>query len=235
MREEFIGNCRIILGDCREIIPSLPMVSAIITDPPYILSDRGPGKSHFGMSLDKFDGDAYKDIVSGWDYETILPLLEALCAPFNMFCFCSNRQISRLMAYQEQRNRITTLLVWNKTNAAPFANGVWTGDIEYCIHARDSGAIFQGTAKEKQKVSRYPIVQDKAHPSVKPLPLIMKYVKICSNAGETILDPFMGSGTTGIACIKMQRVFIGIESEERYFDVACRRIADEEKQSTLDV
>lgn len=233
MRVETIGDCTLYLGDCMEVMPTLGRVDAVVTDPPYELSSSGPGASHFGMSLGKFDTVAYKDIVSGFDFERVFVELEKICNPFNLFCFCSNKQISKIMAFHENRGRATTLLVWHKTNAAPFANGVWRGDIEYVVHARGKGSVFIGNATEKKKVSEFPLVQDSAHPTVKPLGLIGKYVKICSYPGQAILDPFMGSGTTGVACVKAGRKFIGIEREPSYFDIACRRIEAAYKQPDM--
>ena len=226
-RDVTIGDCRLLLGDCAKIAPLLQPVDAIIADPPYLLSSTSPGTNHcFGKSLKKFDSSDYKDIVEGFDYETLFPELEKICRPFNLFCFCSNKQISQIMSYHESRSRVTTLLVWHKTNAAPFANGVWRGDIEYCVHARDNGAVFLGNAEEKKKVSEHPIVVDASHPTVKPLSIIQKYVRICSNPGQTILDPFMGSGTTGAACVKLGRKFVGIEISEDHFETAVKRITD---------
>lgn len=224
MRIEKIGDCTLYLGDCMEVMQGLGKVDAVVTDPPYELSSAGPGKSHFGMSLGKFDSSEYKDIVTGFDYSAFFELTDRLCKPFNLFCFCSNKQISTIMVINEAAGRSTTLLVWHKTNAAPFANGVWRGDIEYVVHARDKGATFVGNAMEKKKVFEHPLVVDKEHPTVKPLALLQKYVGICSTRGQTILDPFMGSGTTGVACAKAGRAFIGIEREPTYFDIACRRI-----------
>lgn len=230
--ERIIGDSRLILGDCSEIIPTLPNVNSIIMDGPYELSSVSPGDKHYGMSLGKFESDAYKEIVSGFDL-AIFDKLEKICSPFNMFCFCSNKQISKIMQYHEQKKRSTTLIIWHKTNAAPFANGVWRGDIEYIIHARDIGATFLGDAREKKKVSQYPIVNDFSHPTVKPLALIQKYVKICSNEGDIILDPYMGSGTSGIACVKMGRKFIGCEINPEYFAIACSRIEDAYRQTDI--
>jgi site-specific DNA-methyltransferase (adenine-specific) len=232
-RVEVIGAATLHFGDCRDVLPTIGKVDAVITDPPYVLSDSGPGASHFGMSLGKFDGDAYKSITNGFDIDGVFNALEAVCQPFNLFCFCSNKQISAIMAHHEAKGRATTLCVWHKTNAAPFANGVWRGDIEYIVHAKDSGAVFVGNAVEKKKVSEHPLVQDDAHPTIKPLPIVRKYVGICSNAGQTILDPFMGSGTTGIAAVQMGRRFIGIERDPTYFDIACKRIEQAQRQSDL--
>jgi len=233
-RVEVIGGAVMVQGDCRDVLPVLPKVDAVVTDPPYILSDSGPGDSHqFGKSLRKFDSDAYKSIVSGFDFEFVFDAIEKLCQPFNLFCFCSNKQISSLMSYLEAKGCSSTLLVWHKVNAAPFANGVWRGDIEYCIHARGKGAVFVGGAQEKKRVSEFPLVQDDAHPTVKPLPLMRKYVGICSYTAQTILDPFMGSGTTGVAAGQMGRQFIGIEKEPKYFEIACKRIEEAQKQGDM--
>src|SRR6185437_8868616 len=105
-----IGGCQLYLGNCFDIIPSLEPVNSIIADPPYELSDAPPGDSHYGMSLSKFEGDSYKNLVGGFDLK-IFGLLEKICQPFNMFCFCSNKQISKIMAYHEAKQRSTTLLV----------------------------------------------------------------------------------------------------------------------------
>lgn len=228
-----IGNATLYLGDCRYVLPTLDKVDAVVMDPPYELSSSGPGKSHFGMSLSKFDGNDYKKIVDGFDEEFIFSQLKVLCAPYNVFCFCSNKQISRIMARHEAWGLSTTLCVWHKVNAAPFANGVWRGDIEYVVHAKEKGATFNGGANEKKKVKEHPIVQDSSHPTVKPLPLVKSYVGICSNAGSSILDPFMGSGTTGVAAVQMGRKFIGIEREPKYFDIACKRIEDAQRQGDM--
>jgi DNA modification methylase len=233
MRKEVIGNATLYLSDCMEVLPTLDPVDEIVMDPPYELSSAGPGKSHFGMSLGKFDSQDYKDIVSGFDPEVVFPELSRVCDPFNMFCFCSNKQISKIMAYHEAQDRSTTLLVWHKVNAAPFANGVWRGDIEYCVHARAKGAVFVGNAEEKKKVSEYPLVNDTSHPTVKPLGLISKYVRIGSKPGQTVLDPYMGSGTTGVACLREGRKFVGIELDPKHFETACRRISEAYSQPDM--
>lgn len=233
MQTECIGDATLYRGDCLEILPTLGGVDAVVTDPPYELSSSGPGVSHFGMSLSKFDSDAYAEIVGGVDYESLLSGLAAICAPFNMFCFCSNKQISRLMSLNEAEDRATTLLVWHKVNAAPFANGVWRGDIEYIVHARGKGATFRGGAVEKKKVSEHPTVVDASHPTVKPIALIEKFVGIGAERDAVVLDPFMGSGTTGVACANLGRKFIGIEIEQKYLDIACERITAAYAQGRL--
>jgi DNA modification methylase len=225
IRERMIGNCRLIHGDCLAVMPLLGKVDAVVTDPPYLLSDNSPGKAHcFGDSLGKFDSERYKEIVSGVDYAILFNGIQEICKPANGFVFCSNRQISSLMAEAEGRKLATTLLVWHKVNAVPFANGVWRGDAEYIVHFRGKGATFIGNALDKTKVIPHPIVQDTAHPTVKPSAVIERLIRNCSLADQTILDPFMGSGTTLVACAKLGRHGIGIEIDPDYFDIACERV-----------
>jgi site-specific DNA-methyltransferase (adenine-specific) len=214
-------------GDCREIVPHLGRFDLLLTDPPYILSDSPPGDSHYGMSLSKFEGSDYCDLTVGFNHEELFGSARKLMDKFNAFCFCSNKQISRLMAWGEANGFATALLVWNKVNSAPFANGVWRGDAEFCIHIREPGAYFQGNAELKRKVVQLPCVQDSAHPTVKPLELILRYVEIGSEVGQTVLDPFAGSGTTGRACKDLGRKCVMIEREERYCEVIARRMGQE--------
>ena len=234
MRVEKIGNQTLILGDCLAVMPTLGRFDAVVTDPPYELSASGPGTAHhFGASLAKFDSQRYRDIVSGVDYTAMFDCWAGLLKPMNGFVFCSNKQISKLMGEAEKRELSTTLLVWHKVNAAPFANGVWRGDIEYIVHFRGKGATFIGGATDKTKVIPHPIVQDDAHPTVKPLPVIERLLKNCSAHGDTILDPFMGSGTTLVACQRMGRHGTGIELDPDYFDIACKRVDEAARQPDL--
>lgn len=219
--------CTIYHGDCAEILPQLDPVDLVLTDPPYELSDSGPGKYHYGMSLKKFDSEQYKNIVSGVDYERTLGIAVSLQSVASVFCFCSNKQISNLMSWGEGKGYAATLLIWHKTNSVPFANGVWRGDIEYCVHIRGKGAYFKGDSRLKSKVFSHPIVVDNVHPTVKPIKLIARYIRIGSMPGGLVLDPFMGSGTTLRAAKDLGRKAIGIELEERYCEIAANRLRQE--------
>jgi len=216
-------NCTIYHGDCRDILPDLPKVDLVLTDPPYELDKRESGKSSL-KSLQKFNSEELHKISDGFDINI---LSDINCNPFNMFCFCSNKQISRIMATGEDLGYSTNLLIWYKNNAAPFANGVWKNDIEFCIHMKESGAYFEGNSRIKSKVFTHPIVTDKSHPTVKPLDLIKKYIMIGSDESHLILDPFMGSGTTLRAAKDLNRHCIGIEMEEKYCEIAVKRLSQE--------
>lgn len=211
-------------GDCRDILPGLAAAQLCLTDPPYVLNDSPPGKSDCGMSLEKFESTGFTDLVGGFDSEGVFRLISATMDKFNLFCFCSNKQIAELMSWGHRAGFPTALLVWHKPNAAPFANGVWRGDAEFCIHIREPGATFQGNAELKRKVYTHPIIQNGYHPTEKPLVLVSRYIQIGSNEGDTIVDPYMGSGTTLVAAKNIGRKSIGIETEEKYCEIAATRL-----------
>lgn len=217
---------KIYLGDGLEFTRQLDdnSVDLIVTDPPYEVSNCGGGKGGFSEKTKKLK-NSLNDISDGFDIDLHLSEWERVLKKFNAFIFCSNKQISTLMKWGEDRGYSTTCLIWHKYNAMPLCNGVWNGDIEYCIHIRESGATFQGGIDLKRKVFRESIVKSEYdHPTVKPLELIKKYIQIGSNEGDTVLDPFMGSGTTAHACIHLNRNFIGFEISEKYFNIANDRI-----------
>lgn len=131
------------------------------------------------------------------------------------------------MRYGEENGFSTTLLAWYKVNSTPFAHGVWRSDLEFCVHIRQKGATFEGNAELKRKLFAAPYVVDKAHPTVKPAGILRKYIQIGSLIGDTVLDPFMGVGTTLRAAKDLNRKAIGIEIEEKYCETAAKRLSQE--------
>lgn len=136
------------------------------------------------------------------------------------------------MSYFEKLKLTPTLLVWNKTNPSPLCNGKHLSDLEFIVYVRGKGATFNnGTPFEyKKKCYTSPVVgkKDRIHTAQKPIELLRRYIELSSNEGDTVLDCFMGSGSTGVACVKYKRNFIGIEIDKQYFEIAEKRIKDEE-------
>ena len=121
------------------------------------------------------------------------------------------------------------ILTWNKTNPTPATNGTYLPDIEYCLVFKENGTPKYNDGYElKSKWYISPInKKDKdlyKHPTIKPLDLVKRHILHSSNEGDTILDCFMGSGTTGVACKELNRNFIGIELDDEYFEIAEKRI-----------
>jgi len=220
---------KIHLGDSLDLLSKVPdnSIDLVVTDPPFIVDTSRAGKSNHlqGGSISKKLCLGLDEICDGFDIDAHLGEWERVLKKFNAFIFCSNKQISSLMKWGEDRGYITTCLVWWKNNAPPLCNGNWISNIEYCIHIREKGATFQGASDVKSKVHRESIVRSEFnHPTVKPMELIKKHIRIGSNENDIILDPFMGSGTTANACIQLDRQFIGYEIEPKYHKIACERV-----------
>lgn len=213
--------------DCLEFMKQVPdnYFDLVLTDPPYEISKSEAGKSSI-MSLGKFTKDGrLSEISDGFNVELVLNECLRITKKANMFVFCSNKQVSKIMNFGEERGFYTTCLVWHKNNSAPFANGVWRGDIEFCIHIREKGAYFEGGASIKQKVTKLPCNPSEfGHPTEKPIKLVDKYLRIGAGSDHKVFDPFMGSGTTAVACKSLGLDWCGCELESDYVEIANKRL-----------
>jgi site-specific DNA-methyltransferase (adenine-specific) len=220
-----INNCTLYLGDCMDILPTLLKVDAVITDPPYNHVHMDGGGF---ASKRKFYAEGEIDFISNFvlsEYENFI-----FNASNQFVAFCSRDLIPDWIQFAKQKFGNFDLHVWHKTNAIPFTNNTWKNDIEYIV--------LGWSVKKHQKVNQHlknktyisSICTDDFHPTAKPIQLMAKYVQVLTQQNEVVLDPFMGSGTTGVAAIQMGRKFIGIEREPKYFDIACKRIEQASKQ-----
>ena len=132
------------------------------------------------------------------------------------------------MSYFENLKMSTTLLVWQKANPIPLCNGKYINDSEFIVYVRGKNAPFNNEAdtRLKYKIKKYPTVSAKLrkHPTEKPISLLKDLIELHSFENNIILDPFMGSGSTGIACYDLKRNFVGFEIDEKYFSIAKERI-----------
>lgn len=202
-----IGDAELWLGDCREILPALPRVDAVVTDPPYGLGDWNNRGSNAGRPFDS-------DITQEWDVAISPDDIAALrAASSHQIIWGANYLLDGLP-------RTKQMLVWNKGIRGMHFNDC---ELAWCSQWREACRVFDLS----------PSGLEKQHPTQKPLALMEWCVSRLPDGTRTILDPFMGSGTTGVACIKLGRRFIGIEIEPKYFDIACRRIEEAWKQPRL--
>ena len=221
--QDFIN--KVICGDCLEVMKQIPdkCVDLLLTDPPYEQDNHGGGKSDFAQR--KLVKEKHINFISkGFDYEQFFPEIERVCRIVNLLIFCSNKQISKTMIYWEQKGYSTTLLVWKKPNAIPFGNGKYYSDTEYIVYVRGDNVPFT-TGKSKVFNVNYP--SKRLHPTQKPEILIKKLIEIHSIENGIILDPFLGSGTTAVACKELGRNFIGIEISPEYCKIAEQRLQQE--------
>lgn len=217
-RVETFGAATLHLGDCLEILPSLPRPDALVMDPPYEIDTRGAGKFRKARTyLNEITAD---ELDLGFDHS----MLNAWRAD-SVVVFCHNDQLHKLLPIVAVEFHRHAVCAWNKTNPMPVANKHYQPDLEFYIHAWQHGASPTGELETKKRVWRGPVSKSEFdHPTVKPLDLMRKIVG--NVAGATICDPYMGTGTTGVAALQHGRRFVGIEKIERYFDLACRRLED---------
>ena len=226
---------KITCADCMDILKQMPdkCIDLVLTDPPYEQEMHGGYKSGLAKSYQTVKNNT-EFMNYGYDYNSILPEILRVCKVPNIIIFCSNAQISKTMSFFEEKGLTSTLLVWQKTNAAPLGNGKYISDIEYVVYVRGKNATFNDVPlKMKYKIKSYPFVANKEHPAQKPVELISEYLKTHSNENDIVLDCFSGSGTTAIACHRLKRRFICIERDKDYWKASCKRLEDEQRQGTL--
>lgn len=232
-------NYKLYKGDCLELLPQIPTgsVDLVVTDPPYQIDVDGGGRSKLSARMKKMKADLINDnLVSGFD-AAILGELVRVMKNINIYLWCNAKQIPMYLKYfVDGLGCSFEILVWIKSNAAPLFNHKYLNDKEYCLYFRKDGYCNPESYELAQTYFLQPLnAKDKQlweHPTIKPLNIIQRLVMNSSKEGETVLDCFMGSGTTGAACVRTGRNFIGMEINEKYYEIAQFRLKDE-NQPTL--
>lgn len=215
-----IGPHRLFLGDAYRIRPTLGFMDADVMDPPYLI--RATGAGQYRKKRPMMDQLIAEGLHKGFDMTIINPLL---CGA--VVCFAHNDQLAALLTRMTGLFHRHALCVWEKNNPQPVANKHYRPDLEFYAHAWQPGYHPRGTMAELRRITlaTSPRMSQKfGHPTVKPDKLMDKIV--ANVAGRTICDPFMGTGTTGVAAIRAGRIFTGIEHNPVHFDTAVRRITE---------
>lgn len=210
MRTEIIGDATLHLGDCRDILPTLGKVDAVVTDPP------------FGMAFQSNHRITQHAAIANDGTDELLQWACSLPASHSSYVFCRWDNLARLP-------KPKSLVTWVKNN--------WSmGDLEH-EHARQTevACFYPGPEHRFPRgrptdVVECPRTGNSHHPTEKPVALMWAIVRWTEGL---VLDPFMGSGTTGIACAQLGRPFVGIELEPTHFETACRRIEAAYRQPRL--
>lgn len=222
-------------GDCLEIMKDIPdkSIDLVVIDPPYDFMSKhySFGKTYAGAGAFGTLSRTYhkelddSNIITGIN-EDVLKELIRVQKKVNIYIWCSKEQILKYMNFFKDYNM--DLLTWHKTNPVPTCSNKYLSDTEYILFFREKGVKIYGTYATKKKYYVTPTnKEDKKlykHPTIKPLEIIENLIINSSQENDTILDCFMGSGTTGVACKKLNRNFIGIELDEKYFNIAKERI-----------
>lgn len=227
-----LDNVKLMFGDCLERMKELESdsVDLIVTDPPYeIKNTKAGGNSTLAKSMQVMNDQIREaGIVSGFNI-LILNELVRVNKNINMYFFCNKSQIPMYIDYFVNGLGCSfDLIKWVKTNAMPTYNNKYLSDTEYCLYFRKKGYCNPSNYQDASTLYHAPINQkDKKkfkHPTIKPLPLLDKLIRNSSKEGDVILDPFMGSGSTGVSSSNLNRSFIGVELDEAYYNIAFERI-----------
>lgn len=202
-------------------------VDLVITDPPYKVDTKGGGVYGSVASYKNIEcmADGIKDEV-----------LDELCRvmkKINIYLFCSKNQLLPLINYFTNKKCNWNLLTWHKTNPIPTCHNKYLPDTEYVLFFREKGVKIQGTYATKKTYFITPTnAKDKElyqHPTCKPADILKNFIVNSSNENDVVLDPFMGSGSTGVACIDTHRNFIGIEINAKFYETAKTRLISQKK------
>ena len=214
-RVEHIGDATLYLGDCREILPALPKVDAVVTDPPYGISyvsawrKRGP--------TERIANDQEAPVES-------VPLMAECISDGGALYLATRYDVAGQWndAIIGSGLKMKTPIFWDKTNhTSGDLDGDFGGQVEIFIFAHKGSHKLR---VRRGNLWRFPRDPAGAHPTPKPVGLMERILSASTDPGGVALDPFMGSGTTGVACANLGRKFIGIEISEKYFQIACERI-----------
>ena len=219
MTSAHIGPATLYCGDAYKIRPTLGWFDADVLDPPYAFNNSGGGA--FRKARGASDQIVIEQLDQGFDYAIINPLQ---CGA--VVVFCHNDQLPDLLPYLNGSFHRFCLNVWIKPNPSPMANKHYLADTEPFIHAWNRGYAPQGTHHDKHRWITAGTMPSKTfgHPTVKPDALMAKILR--NVAGDSVCDPFMGTGSTGLAAIRAGKRFTGIEHNPDHFETACRRIGD---------
>lgn len=230
---------QLILGDAYAEMAKLPdrSVHCVVTDPPYEFVTKG--KISGGGFMQKENKQHFNKIEQTiglrFDPIQLLAEIQRLCINLNCYIFTNKTLLTKYIGFAEEHNYKWDLLIWHKPNAMPIFNAHHLLDKEYCVHMRD-GAVFNSNLGYEHYNTVFPINLNHkvtTHPTEKPLLMVTRMIQISTNPGEVVLDPFMGSGTTGVACHRLKREFIGIEHSPEYYAIAEKRIKTEVSQLNL--
>jgi len=223
-----LGDCALYLGDCLDVMKDMPdkSVDAVITDPPYSTPVAVAfGRQKVRRLSDLCIQESYTSFIK--DY------LEKILTDNGRICFCCDDSYFPVLFAQFYEWHNTGVVIWDKGRIGmgnPFRK-----QHELILFAT-RGIFLPEKANISSVIKCQPVsIGQRNHGAEKPVGLISELIKATTLKGETILDPFMGSGTTGVACVQTGRKFIGIEIEPKYFDIAVKRIKDAQQQMRLPI
>lgn len=217
---------KLILGDCYDHLKILPdkSIDLLVTDPPYrIHAESGGGlhnkrdwlKNVHDSNLDEFEPDKF------------LIEVQRVLKVFNAYIYCSKDLLIDYITFAKDNNYNWDLLCLCKKNPIPTKNNKYLSDLEYCMFIREKGAYFNSALSYDKyyKAKSMNVKKAEYHPTEKPFNIICDHIEISSKEGDLILDPFVGSGTTVLACKKLKRNYLAFEINAELYKNAQKKIS----------
>lgn len=234
-RKEVIGDCTLLLGDCLDIMPTLEPVDHVISDPPYEDELHGAiGRIRRNDGREMCQDLGFAGVNAG--RASISSQTVALSTGWVILFTLAEGVRAWRDDLQGAGLKWDTTCFWIKPDASPRFNGQGPARGAECFVTGWAGAGYRKwNGGGKRGVYTHCVNQGRQgeHPTEKPVPLMMDIVADFTQHEQRVLDPFMGSGTTGVACVRLGRAFTGIEQNPQWFDLSCRRIEEAYKQPRL--
>lgn len=241
-----MSDIKLLHGDCYEIIPTLPdnSIDLIVCDPPYEFNAQITGRGMFsdknaerygrkrsvGMlnELEKLDSTKFKPSV-------ILDMLKPKMERFYGYFFCNKTLVPDYLNWAVSNKFSYDILVMAKSNPVPAHSTHHVSDLEYIVLIRDKkSTYFKGSGLDIDDYKKFYMTtcQKRIHPAEKPVELLERFVRVSCPEDGLVFDPFMGSGSTGVAVLNVgNRNFLGIEKSDEYFELAKKRMEDREDEN----
>lgn len=231
-KDETIGPCRLILGDCREVLETIRDVDITVSSPPYNMIPKTAATGIYAEHNHKLNAgyESHADNMPQEEYEEWLRVIFGRCRDItkglvwiNHKCKFIDRTARHPMRYLPWQ--LHGEIIWdrggsltlNASRYAPSHEAIYAFGVPHYWDRRNDCKLTVWRVQPETKVD--------GHPCPFPLVIPRRCIESSCPPGGTVLDPFMGSGTTGVAAIETERQFIGIEKERKYFDIACDRMA----------
>ena len=232
MQKEVIGDAVLYCGDCLDILPTLDRVDAVVTDPNYGIGEAAGKNASRGSAAGSNKWKGTRNTTGAG-----VPSTDFGDAPWDNKP-CTDQQISLMRSISDWQiifggnyfnlPPTSCWLIWDKVNGTTdFADCemAWT-NLDKAVRLKKY--MWNGMLQENMKNKEV-----RVHPTQKPVAVMEWCIGHLPAGTKTIVDPFMGSGTTGVACMNMGREFIGVEEIPQYFEIACERIENAQRQQTL--
>lgn len=222
-QSQSFGDATIYCGDARDIVPTIRKSDMFLSDVPYLVTSGGKSKDPSAMQggwMAEYDNDG-APITCDIEWPEIMQIASQCVDEGDIYIMANDKNVGpAFIAAMDAGLKLHNLLAWDKKTAT--ANRWYMKNLEFVWYFYKGAARMINDCGSMQGI-RFPHRDETKHPTEKPVQLMRFYIENSTDEGHVVVDPFMGTGSTGLAALRAKRKFIGIELEQEWFDVACKR------------